>query len=310
MNPHARRIVVGYDGSASAGTALDWATGQAERYDLPLTVISVVDYVGMLPGVNGPPSWLAVLQKEADEIASKGEQRARKHADSIDISTEACVGQVAGLLISASRSADRLVVGTRGHGGLAGTLLGSVGLALSAHAHCPVVVVRGDPTSPGPDRPVLVGIDDSAGARSALHYAADRAAEAHARLIVATTYRPVPAQVWAESGYYLDLAGSAKFDKLARESASNVTAAGVRSAKERHPDLDAQELVTTGSPAQELVRAAADGCGLLVVGTRGHGGFAGLLLGSVSHGVIHSAPCPVAILPTENRTPETSTSAG
>lgn len=298
MDKHAGRIVVGYDGSESAGTALDWATEQAQRHALPLTVASVVDYVGMLPGIYGSASWLTLFEEEAAQIAAKGEQQARKTAGSIDIITETAVGQVPDNLIRISRSADRLVVGTRGHGELTGTLLGSVGFAVSTHAHCPVVVVRGDTTAPGPNRPVIVGIDDSPGARTALRYAADRAAEAEVPLIVATTYRPVSSLAWTQSGYYdLPTDQSRTFDASARESAENLTAAAVRQAKEQHPTLNAQELVIAGSPARELVRAA-DTCGLLVVGTRGRGGFAGLLLGSVSHSLLHSAPCPVAIVPT------------
>jgi nucleotide-binding universal stress UspA family protein len=304
MNKHAGRIVVGYDGSEASEAAVDWAAEQAQRHNRPLTVISVIDYVGMLPGVYGPSSWPALFQAEAEELAAKGGQRAGKRADSIDIATEGAVGQVTDVLISTSREADRLVVGSRGHGGLTGTLLGSVGFAVSAHAHCPVIVVRGDTAPPGPDRPVLVGVDDSAGARAAVKCAAELAAEAEAPLIVATTYRPVSSQIWTESGYYdVPTEQSRTFDVAAGQAAANLTVAAIRQAKELHPTLNAQSLVITGSPARELVRAA-DGCGLLVVGTRGHGDFAGLLLGSVSHGVIHSAPCPVVIVPTEKHSPE------
>jgi len=303
MDKHAARIAVGYDGSESAGTALDWAAAQAERHNLPLSVVTVVDYVGMLPGVYGPSS-PTLFQEEAKEIAERGEQRARKSAASIDIITEPAVGQVAENLIRLSASADRLVVGNRGHGEVSGTLLGSVGFAVSAHAHCPVVVVRGDTTAPGPQRPVMVGVDDSPGARAALRYAADRAAEAGAPLIVATTYRLLSPQVWAEYGpYYSEATAQAPtYDAMARENAAKVASAAAQQATEQHPNLTVRESVSTGSPAHELVRNAGN-CALLVVGTRGHGGFAGLLLGSVSHDVIHSAPCPVAIIPTEEQTP-------
>lgn len=296
MVNQAGRIVVGYDGSESGGAAVDWAAERAQRRNLPLTVVSVVDHVGILPAIEGHSSWLRIFQEQADGLAAQGVQRARKIADTVDIASEARVGQVADILINTSREADRLVVGTRGHGELTGMLLGSVSFAVSAHANCPVVVVRGDHTAPGPDRPVLVGVDDSAGARSALRHAADLAAEAYAPLIIITTIRPVASHVWAEFGYYsVETAGGPNFEALAQEAASNLTAAAAHTAKERHPTLNVQEQVITGSATQELVRAA-DGCGLLVVGTRGHGGFAGLLLGSVSHGVIHWAPCPVVVV--------------
>jgi nucleotide-binding universal stress UspA family protein len=302
MDSQAGRIVVGYDGSESAGAAVDWAAQEAQRRALPLTVMSVVDYVGMLPGIYGPSSWPSLFQEEAEQVAGKGVQRAIKIAEAIDVTAAGAVGQVVDTLINSSRDADRLVIGTRGHGELAGALLGSVAFAVSGHAHCPVVVVRGDTRPPGPDRAVMVGVDDSDGARAALNYAADRAAEAGATLIVATTYRPVSSQVWGDSVYYSEeAAGTTRFDQIARESAGNVTAAAARTAKVRYPELNVQELVITGSAARELAKAS-EGCGLLVVGTRGHGGFAGLLLGSVSHGAIHSAPCPVTVVPAPTAT--------
>jgi nucleotide-binding universal stress UspA family protein len=298
MDSHTGRIVVGYDGSEPAGAAVDWAAEQAQRHHLPLMVLSVVDYVGLLPGSFGPPSWPTLFQEEAEHVAAKGVQRAGKTAGSIAITGEGRVGQVPDILIQMARPDDRLVVGTRGHGELTGTLLGSLAFAVTAHAPCPVVVVRGDTSPSGPDRPVLAGVDASAGARSALRYAADEAAGAGARLIVATSFRPVSSLIWAEAGYYSSEAtGTPTFDDQAREAAGRVAAAAARTAKDRHPNLAVHELVLSGSADRELV-IAANACGLLVVGTRGHGGFAGLLLGSVSHGVIHSSPCPVAVVPT------------
>jgi nucleotide-binding universal stress UspA family protein len=297
MNDQTGRIVVGYDGSAPADAALDWAAEQAEQHQVPITVISVADYTGMLPDIYGSTAWPTLFREEAQRIAARGVQRARKIAPSIEVTAEVEIGHAAGILIEASRTAQSLVVGTRGHGELTGTLLGSVGFEVSSHAQVPVIVVRGDTSAPGPRRPVLVGVDDSAGARTAVDFAADRAAEAGAPLIVATAYRPASSLVWTESGYY----GTAtpepsNFDATARTAAGNMTTAAARQAKEHRPALDVQELVITGPPARELAEAA-DGCALLVVGTRGRGGFAGLLLGSVSHRVIHSAPCPVAIVP-------------
>ena len=296
MDNQTGRIVVGYDGSEPADLALDWAADQADRHHLPMTVISVADHPGMQPGINTPPAWPALFLEEAERMAAAGAQRARFSRPTLEVATEASVGHAAGTLIEASRTADRLVVGTRGHSELAGALLGSVSFAVSAHALGPVVVVRGKIDAPGPERPVMVGVDDSAGARAALDHAADRAAEADAPLIVTTTYHPVPDPVWAESGYYRTEPGAPDFDDLARTAAGNVTATAARRAREQHPSIDVRELVITGSAARELTEAA-DGCALLVVGSRGHGGFAGMLLGSVSHRVIHSAPCPVTVVP-------------
>lgn len=289
------RIIVGYDGSEPAGAAVDWAAAQAQHRALPLTVLSVVDYVGMMPGIYGPSSWPELFQEEADRIAAEGVDLATKANRSIEITGEGRVGQVAQTLIQLAGPDDQLVVGTRGRSELTGTLLGSVGFAVTARAPCPVVVVRGNPAAPGPDRPVLVGVDGSAGARSALRYAADRAAAVRAPLIVASCFHP--ASIWAEANYYsTEAPGAPDFDQRAREAAGQVVADNARLAVQWHPGLEVRELLLSGTADRELVTAAAS-CGLLVVGTRGHGGFVGLLLGSVSHGVIRSAPCPVCVVP-------------
>jgi nucleotide-binding universal stress UspA family protein len=289
------RMIVGYDGSEPAGAAVDWAAAQAQHRGVPLTVLSVVDYVGMMPGIYGASSWPELFQEEADRIAAEGVELAVKTGSSIDVTGKGAVGQVAQSLIQLAGSGDQLVLGTRGRSELTGTLLGSVAFAVTAHAHCPVVVVRGNPTAPGPDRPVLVGMDGSTGARSALRYAADQAAVAGAPLIVASCFHP--ASVWTEANYYsTEAPGAPSFDDRAREAAGRLVANDARLAEEWHPGLEVRELVLSGTADRELVAAAAS-CGLLVVGTRGHGGFVGLLLGSVSHGVISSSPCPVSVIP-------------
>ena len=290
-----RRIVVGYDESESANCAVDWAAAEAARRGLPLTVLTVLDYSGAMPGVYGLSP--RVFQKQAEQIASRGVDRAGKSAPSIEIVAVGRVDRVAAALIEFSRDAELLVLGTRGHGELTGSLLGSVAFAATAHAHCPVVVVAGELTPPGPDRPILVGIDGSPSAEVALRYAADLAADVGARLIVATVYRPIVNTIWAEGAYPTSQpADVPNFSALVPKSAQKVTHTAANLAKEWHPDLEVEEVTSEGSPARELRRLAA-GCGLLVVGTRGHGGFAGLVLGSVSHAVLHSAPCPVLVHP-------------
>jgi nucleotide-binding universal stress UspA family protein len=298
MDSQAGRIVVGYDGSAHSGAALDWAAAEAERRLLPLTVLFVVDCMGIMPGPAGPSPWRPDLaEKAATRITSEGVERARKTAETIGITAVTHVARVAYTLIQSSRDAAQLVVGTRGHGDVTGAMFGSVAFAVTAHAHCPVVVVRGDSARPSdPQRPVLVGVDGSACSDAAVRYATDAAVRTSAPLIVVTAYRFAAHEAWAgEIVFALESDGGPHFDTVAREAAQEAVAAAVRVASERHPELDVRERVVEGSAAEVLVAAAA-GCGLVVVGSRGHGGFAGLMLGSVSHGLIHAAPCPVAIV--------------
>ncbi|HST81245.1 MAG TPA: universal stress protein [Kineosporiaceae bacterium] len=296
MENQAGRVVVGYDGSEPAQAALAWAATEAQRRGHPLTVLYVLDYLGMIPSPMGPFGWPDVNDEDVARIAKDGAELARKSAESIDISAVTQVAQVAGALIDFSQRAELLVVGTRGHGEFAGAVLGSVGFAVSAHAHCPVVVVRGESNASLSGRPVVVGVDGSSGSDEAVRYGADVAASAHSPLSIVSAYQTLASTVWAEASYVdLEAKGGPVFDTVARESAHKVVAAAGEMARNAHPELTITEQVVEGLPARVLA-SAADGAGLLVVGSRGHGGFAGLLLGSVGHALIHNAPCPVTIM--------------
>jgi nucleotide-binding universal stress UspA family protein len=295
MKSQIGRIVVGYDGSEHSDAALEWAAAEAERRGRPLTVLHVLDYVSRIPSPMGPFGWPDVEDERVARTANSGADRARKIADILDVSAITRVARVPATLIEFSRDAELLVVGTRGHGDLAAAVLGSVAFAVGAHAQCPVVVVRGDSALPGPGRPVVVGVDGSPNSDEAVRYGADVAAAAYAPLIVVSAFRTLTSEAWAEAYVYLEAGGGPDFDTLARRSASAAAAAGARIAREAYPGMDVTEQVVEGLPAHALAKAA-DGAGLVVVGSRGHGGFVGLMLGSVSHALIHSAPCPVTII--------------
>jgi nucleotide-binding universal stress UspA family protein len=294
----AGRIVVGYDGSDCAGAALEWAASEAERRGLPLTVLHVLNQLNLTPGV-GTPTWAALATDAADAITSDGVQRARKNAPSVDIQGDTHAGPVAFTLIERTRDCAVLVVGTRGRGEAMGTLLGSVAFAVSAHALCPVVVVRGDANGPvGPARPVVVGADGSPSSDAAVTYAASIASSASAALIIVAAYHSPASHAWAQAAVYTrEGEGGPMFGTAAQQNATRIVDAAGELARTVQPEIEVRHAVLEGPAAEQLVAAAAEG-GLLVVGSRGRGGFVGLMLGSVSHRVIHSAPCPVAVVHT------------
>jgi len=307
MDSQAGRIVVAYDGTEHSAAALDWAATEAQQRGKPLTVLHVLDYLSPAPGPVVMAAWTQSDSAPAPDIADEGAARARRLVGSIDVRALTQADRVIPTLVETSRDAHLLVVGTRGHGDLVGAVLGSVAFGVSVHAHCPVVVVRGDSSqTPGPHRPVVVGVDDSPGSQAALRYAADTAADTRAPLIVVTVYRPPLSQGLSRALHYAqgrDDERAPSADVVARESAEAVAGEAALTAAALHPELVIQERAPVGSPVGQL-STLAHGAGLLVVGSRSHGGLAGLVLGSVSHGVIHSAPCPVAVIHSPSPEPD------
>lgn len=297
-------IVVGYDGSAASVLALDWAVETARERGRPLTIVH-----GMSTAGTGFPAMdLAqaqpIFEQTAREILAEGAQRAAKSLEVSQIETQYWLGSPAGQIIEASRDAELVVVGSRGRGRILGGLLGSTSYAVAAHAHCPVVVVRSGvgedvedlprPSRPGADHPVVVGSDGSPASERAVDAAADVAEQSAARLRIVHVAQPVIPSTWTviEAG-----AGGAGLEDpevilgWARESVEQ-EGGRVRTA---HPSLDVTTEALWGDPGSLLAQLGAD-AGLIVVGSRGRGGFTGMLLGSVSHRVIHDASCPVMVV--------------
>ena len=295
MNSRPDRVVVGYDGSAAAAVAVEWAAAEAKRRGVRLTVLHAADYTVVIPGRL--PLEANPLEAAAMGVTDEGVDWARKIAGDLDVEGETHVARVAPALIEASDDAALLVVGSRGRGELTGALLGSVAFAVTAHAHCPVVVVRADAAMrPGPDRPVVVGIDTWPGTEAQLRFAATVAVQTSAPLVVLSAYRAVYTESGAPTLYWaLEVEGAVQFERLARQVALDASDAAAATATTEFPGLEVRPTVMEGRPAHVLARVAT-GAGLLVVGARGEGGFAGLRLGSITHTVLHDAPCPVAVV--------------
>jgi nucleotide-binding universal stress UspA family protein len=295
MTTQSTRIVVGYDGSAGAGTAVDWAAREAARRDVALTLVHAVHLPELLMGAAA--SWPVVAGWAVDEakvVTDAGIDRARQLGATRCVTSETTATTPAKALVDASRDASLVVVGSRGRGTGAGELLGSVGVAVAGHAECPVVVVRGDADHPpGRERRVVVGVDGSPRSEIALRYAADVAAAHAAPLTVVTVWRsPV--------GHRPRLVPGAQFDglehrRLLRKAARRTATSSADLARALYPDLAVSEVEREGLAVTVLRELAAD-AGLLVVGSRGLGGFSGLLLGSVSQALTHTAACPVTVV--------------
>jgi nucleotide-binding universal stress UspA family protein len=288
----AAGVVVGYDGSASSGAALDWATAEARRRGAPLTVLCAADWFTGTAGLAG----VAVpLDVDWEDMARSTLDRARARVGApagVEVRSAPRRGSPARALVTASETADLVVVGHRGRGALVSAVLGSVAFSVTAHAHCPVVVVRGDAQRPpGPGAPVVVGVDGSAGAAKAVGFAAATAAGSGAPLLVVAAWT-VP-----------DVAGveftvrdfEERMVAATRQLAQDVARDAVAQARRSQPGLDVQARVVEQPAAEALDQVSGD-AGLVVVGARGRGGLTGLFLGSVSRATIHGAACPVAVV--------------
>jgi nucleotide-binding universal stress UspA family protein len=285
-----QNIVVGIDGSANSDAALDWAVSEATGRKLCLHLFSAGNQQLLASGAMYiDPLLDASLRREAlvaaDKQLAAAAARARRLSPLVDITTSSAADGAASGLVRLSSDADSIVLGRSGHGSLVGTLLGSVAMQLVAHAHCPVVLVHKSTGDVGVSRGVVVGVDGSSGSELALAYAFERA-----------SWRGVPLRVvhaWAATSL-VDAPQDVRDDQFHQvQLALSETMVGWA---EKYPDVEVlTSLPKDVSPVSALADVARD-AELLVVGSRGRGGFRSLLLGAVSQGVVTHATCTVAVV--------------
>jgi nucleotide-binding universal stress UspA family protein len=204
------------------------------------------------------------------------------------MTTDVVDGRVVSALCDRSPGAQLIVLGSGGHGGLAGLLVGSVGVAVSAHAACPVVVVRGGDAI-ARDRPVVVGVDDSVEAHAAMAFAAEEASMRGVDLLAIHAWSPPSGP--RRSDVQPPLADVAELEATGRQMLTE----SVRGWSAKYPQLRVTIRLVRGHGQYALSEASAD-AQLVVVGSRGRGGFVGLVLGSVGQHLLHHASCPVAVV--------------
>jgi nucleotide-binding universal stress UspA family protein len=269
-------VVVGVDGSASSRMALRWAAAEAALRGLRLRIAHAYRPPWLIEEVAAGASLDEAALANAQRTMADSIEEARTVAPGSEvIGTTACCHPVPLLIENAGRSG-LIVVGSHGRGGFGSVLLGSTGLQLAMHATAPVVIVRGH-TDHG-NAPVVVGTDGSEQADVAVGAAFDTAAARGCYLTAVHAFHRVPA-------------GSAD-DQHAAAEATLRTA--LQPWREKYPAVPVETVATPGDAASVLTTLSTT-AQLMVVGTRGRGGFAGLLLGSVGQKLIHHAHCPVLI---------------
>lgn len=287
-DPWAERIVVGVDGSEHAERAAHWAAQEARLHGRGLTLAYAI-----LPPVTSAafgPS-LPVAMGAIDAIRESAEHELARVASAVDypdVRTVVMMASSSGLMLEASQTAAMVVVGSRGLGGFRDLLLGSTGTQVATYAMSPCVVVRGLP-EPGARR-IAVGVDGSPGSEPALAFAFDEASRhgwtlvaVHAWeipsydfLVLPDPYQPFPpAEINGEEV------------RLVAEALAGFTST--------YPDVHVEQRVVRGPTVPSILAAAKDAA-MLVVGTRGRGLMMGAVLGSTSHGLLHHAQIPVAVI--------------
>jgi nucleotide-binding universal stress UspA family protein len=283
-----RAVVVGVDGSTNSDVALDWAVDEATRKGLQLHIIHAFSTDYPLTSIRFGYS-IDRLRELALKVRTDSILRARCAKPDLGITWEHLTCGPAAALVGASETADTLVVGAQGMGAARDPLMGSVSAQVAEHAHCPVVVVHTSPTPAPAKAPVVVGIDGSASSMNAIAYAFEQASSRGVGLTALHAG-------WVEYGDAAAASSirSADWQMFAQEGQALV-AESLADWQEKYPDVTVRRRSVRAFPVGALAHESKKAC-LVVVGTRGCGGFAGLALGSVSQGVMHRARCPVAIV--------------
>jgi nucleotide-binding universal stress UspA family protein len=295
--PSTQPVLVGVDGSASALDAVRWGATEARRRRVPLRLVTTFAY---------GPDQVVAMPALGDQVRDELVAVARRHlvaaaeiaertAPGVEVTRDVLNGYPIGVLVDVAGQAQLLVLGSRGLGGLTGLLLGSVAVGTAAGAPCPVVVVRGASGAEAAARPVVVGVDGTPNSEAAVAFAYEAAAARAVPLVALHT--------WVDIDFSPGLAPVTDWPAIA-EKEEILLAERLAGWGEKYPDVEVRRVLARDGAARALVELSTD-AQLVVVGSRGRSTFTSLLLGSVSHAVLHRSHCPVAVV-----RPDTATTTG
>ncbi|TJZ59306.1 universal stress protein [Streptomyces piniterrae] len=286
MTSHDARkpVVVGVARSVAAGRALDWAADAAASRRLPLRLVHAQEWpMGAAPKDRHDSRehlWATHFRASGQTLLDSQRERAEERHAGLEIAVELTDGRPSHVLREAAEHASLLVIGAhRASGPGEAFTFASIGQTLVGHPPCPVVLAFGSAAAEEAPGPVVVGADGSAASAPAVAFAFEEAALWGVPLRAVQVRRPSHGE-WPED------VGESLAD----------TSEGLFGWREKYPEVPVQRDVLLGHPAAKLA-GAATGARCLVVGSRGHGGFRGMILGSVSRTLVHLAPCPLVVVP-------------
>ncbi len=292
MDTTSRRpVVVGLDRSPQAWAAVEHAAALAERRAVPLLLVHAYEpsQFAMRSTIGWTPDTDGVLRNVAERLVADAVDVVTASHPGLDVRTRLEPGSATEKLLEESDRATAVVLGSRGTGGFADLLVGSTTLHVAAHARCPVVAVPAPDEVASLHRGVVVGVDGSPVSEPAIEYAFQAAADID---------EPLTA---VHSWYDVTRTGTGRMMPLGYdpsevyEEERLALAESMAGWQEKYPEVVVHHKVTFGHPVACLVRSSNE-AHLLVVGCRGRGAIRSVVLGSVSHGVLHHATVPVAVV--------------
>ncbi|WP_040796720.1 universal stress protein [Nocardia higoensis] len=278
-------ILVAVDGSPGSHHAAAWAAVTAALHDAPLHVFTSTD------DCAGPARTLSAADRErqraeGERVVAAAARIARDAAEAeLEISTEVCADLLIPTLLDRSATARLIALGSRGTGAYLPGMLGSVTTAVARHAKCPVAVIHDRSAADASSRraPVVVGVDGSAHSAAAVDFAVAEAARRKVDLVAVHS--------WCDAGA-VTIPADWEAVRTAEEAVLAERLAGY---EQDYPEVTIRRIVVSERPVPALQEAAAQ-AQLLVVGSRGRGGFAGMLLGSTSNALLHTVECPMVVV--------------
>ncbi|WP_284740536.1 universal stress protein [Amycolatopsis sp. RTGN1] len=289
------RITVGVDGSAGSTAAVTWAAEVAARRHLELRIVHGLQLAGLYygGGVSGASATALfdAIRVDGERVIAEARSLAASIGKDLVITTELPTEPPVPLLIDESRHARMLVVGRTGTGGFAEMLVGGTAASVASHAHCPVAIVRGrhDTTVIPDEGPVVVGIDGSPNSEQAIAVAFEEASLRGAPLVAVHAWNDVT---------YEDTRATARIltqPEALEEDEERLLGQRLAGWQEKCPDVEVRRRLVRDRPRHALIEES-ETARLVVVGSRGRGGFTGMLLGSTSQALVQHARCPVLVV--------------
>src|SRR5690625_5279835 len=294
-----RWVVVGVDGSDSSRYALEWSANQAATRGRGLSIVTAVgapDSAGAFREImpRGGDQESSDRLHDARALLEYAQEWILRLFPELEVRTRMPAERAADALLDEAKQPDTaaVVVGSRGLGGLASAFVGSVGIELAAHSPVPVVVLpKKHESAHGVTGRIVAGEDGSESSRRAVDFAFAQAAWTGSELVAVCAWQPMAAFVSA-----MGPVPPEAFDDEAVEATARRTAeAELADMRQAYPKVPVELRTVRAHPVVALLDESTP-ADLIVVGTRGRGGFRGLLLGSVSQSVLHGAHGPVAVV--------------